>query len=341
MVDLTHDTGGEPADVTTRAVRRPAPHPPARPGTGPAPRPGTGAGRLAAGFLFALVSAAAFGMSGTFARGLFDAGWSAGAAVTTRVLIGGAVLAVPAVLALRGRWHLLRDNAWVFAGYGLVAVAGTQLTYFYAVTYMDVAIALLIEFLAPLVVVGWMWARHGRRPGILVSVGAVVALTGMVLVLEITSGGDVSVRGALWALAAMVGCATYFVMSARPTPLPPVTLAAGGLLVGGVALLLAGLAGAVPLDVALVPVVFRGVTVDWWIPVLALGVVTAAVAYVAGIAAGRRLGARLASFAGLSEVLMAVLFAWLLLGQSPSGVQLIGGGLILTGVVLVRTDEPT
>lgn len=307
---------------------------------GPGRRVGRpGAGRMAAGFLFALVSAAAFGLSGTFARGLFDAGWSAGAAVTFRVLIGGAVLAVPALLALRGRWSLLRENAWVFAGYGVVAVAGTQLTYFYAVSSMDVAIALLIEFLAPLVVVGWMWARHGRRPGVWVVAGGAVALTGLVLVLDLAGGGSLGVRGLLWALGAMVGCATYFVMSARPTPLPPVTLAAGGLLVGGTVLLAAGIAGLVPFDVAFVPVSFQGITVAWWMPVLALGVVTASVAYVAGIAASRRLGARLASFAGLSEVVLAVIFAWLLLGQSLGGIQLLGGALVLAGVVMVRAGE--
>ncbi|GAA1868180.1 hypothetical protein GCM10009751_28390 [Myceligenerans crystallogenes] len=302
-------------------------------------RPRRRPGRLTVGYLFALVSAMAFGLSGSFAKGLLDAGWSAGAAVTLRVLIGAAVLAVPALLALRGRWSLLRENAWVFAVYGLVAVAGTQLTYFYAVSYMDVAVALLIEFLAPIVVVGWMWARHGRRPGPWVVAGGAVALTGLALVLDLAAGGGISARGVLWALGAMAGCAVYFVMSARPTPLPPVTLAAGGLLVGGAVLLVAGLVGVVPFDVALVPVRFRDLTVDWWVPVLGLGLVTAAVAYVAGIAASRRLGARLASFAGLSEAVLAVIFAWLLLGQSLGAIQLLGGALILAGVVMVRAGE--
>ena len=51
------------------------------------------------------------------------------------------------------------------------------------------------------------------------------------------------------------------------------------------------------------------------IPVLGLGVVTAALAYLTGIAGVRRLGARLASFIGLTEVLAAVGFAWLLLAE--------------------------
>jgi drug/metabolite transporter (DMT)-like permease len=84
---------------------------------------------------------------------------------------------------------------------------------------------------------------------------------------------------------------------------------------------------------------YGGTHVAWWLPVLALGVVTAAVSYASGIAASRALGARVASFVGLLEVLFSVVFAWLLLGQLPGVVQLLGGVLVLAGVVLVKAGE--
>ena len=117
-------------------------------------------------------------------------------------------------------------------------------------------------------------------------------------------------------------------------------LAAGGLVLGGLALLLAGVAGIVPLAASTAPVTFDGFTVPWWLPVLALGVVSAAFAYVTGIVATRRLGSRLASFVALTEVLVALVVAWLLLGEIPRWIQLLGGALILTGVVAVRLGEP-
>jgi len=67
--------------------------------------------------------------------------------------------------------------------------------------------------------------------------------------------------------------------------------------------------------------------------------VTAALAYVTGIAATRRLGSRLASFVALTEVLAALGFAWILLGQAPRPVQLLGGALVLLGVVIVKSGE--
>ena len=151
--------------------------------------------RLLPGLGFAVLSAMSFGVSGSLAKGLLDVGWTAGAAVTVRVLVAAVVLAVPAVVSLRGRWGLLRSNAGLVAGYGLVAVAGCQLSYFNAVGHMQVGVALLIEYTAPVAVIGWMWLRHGHRPGVLTLVGAVVAAVGLVLVLDLLSGADLSVPG--------------------------------------------------------------------------------------------------------------------------------------------------
>src|SRR5689334_19716179 len=85
------------------------------------------------GLGFALVSAASFGLSGSLARALMDAGWSSAAAVSARILLAAAVLAPAALTQLRGRWHLLRRNASLVGVYGLLAVAGCQLAFFNAV----------------------------------------------------------------------------------------------------------------------------------------------------------------------------------------------------------------
>lgn len=300
--------------------------------------------RRPAGFGWAVLSASAFGLSGALGRGLMDSGWSSGAAVLARVLVGAVVLVPPALSRLRGRWYALRRGLPLICAYGIVAVAGCQLAYFNAVAHLPVGVALLIEYTAPVLVVGWLWARHGQRPGRLTVIGAGVAATGLVLVLNLTSGPGVDAAGVAWACAATAGAAVYFVLSARTDDgLPPVVLAASGLLVGGVVLALAGLAGVVPLVARAGPVVFGtgpGVVVPFWVPVLALGVVSAAVAYVSGIAATRRLGSRLASFMALLELVAAMVAAALLLGQLPLPLQLAGGTLVLAGIVVVKLGEP-
>ena len=156
------------------------------------------------------------------------------------------------------------------------------------------------------------------------------------LVLDLLSGADLSLAGVLWALAAMVGAATYFVVSAdEDNGLPPMALAAGGLVVGGArAGRSLGLVGLLPMDASTASVEYAGRTVAWWVPLVLLGVVTAALPYTTGIAGIRRLGSRLASFVALLEVVAGVVFAWLLLDELPLPVQLLGGLLILAGVVV-------
>ncbi len=298
------------------------------------------ASRTASGLILAVASATTFGMSGVLARGLLDTGWSAGAAVTVRTAIAAIVLLVPGLLAVRGRWHVLRDNARLVTVYGVSAVAGAQLCYFYAVSYMQVSVALLLEYTAPVAVVLWLWLRRGHRPAGLTVLGAAIAAGGLVLVLDVISGAELSTVGVLWALGAMVGAASHFVISAdESTGLPGITLAAGGLVVATAVLGLAGAVGVLPLSAATAPALYDGHSVAWWLPVLALGLVTAAFAYVTGIAAVRRLGSRLASFVALGEVLAVVVFAWLLLGELPRPVQMAGGLLVLVGVAVVKLGE--
>jgi len=298
--------------------------------------------RLTGGLAFAVVSATTFGLSGPLARPLLDAGWSPGAIVLVRIAIAALVVLPFGLLALRGDWGVVRRNAGLIGLYGVLAVAGAQFCYFSAVQHMQVGPALLIEYTAPAAVVCWQWLRHGQRPGPLTLLGAGVAALGLVLVLDLMSGADLSPVGVAWALGAMVGVSAYFVISAdEDNGMPPMVLAAGGLVVGSLVLGAAGLVGVLPMEAVTSTVAYAGVDVDWWVPLLMLGVVTAAVPYTTGIEASRRLGSRLASFVALLEVVVAVIFAWLLLDELPRPIQLFGGVLILAGVVAVKLGERT
>jgi drug/metabolite transporter (DMT)-like permease len=305
-----------------------------------APAPVARGSRLASGLGFALVSALSFGLAGPLARGLLETGWSPGAVVLVRVGLAALVVLPAGVLSLRGRWHVLGANAGLVLAYGLVAVAGAQFFYFSAVAHMQVGPALMIEYTAPAAVVVWLWLRHGERPGPVTLAGAALAALGLVLVLDLTSGAALDLTGVLWALGAMVGLATYFLISADDgNGLPPLALAAGGLVVGTALLGALALAGLLPMEATTASPTYADRSVPFWVPLLGLGLVSAALAFTTGIAASRRLGSRLASFAGLTEVLAAVGAAWLLLGELPGSTQLAGGALILAGVVAVKLGE--
>ena len=295
---------------------------------------------VARGIPLALLASASFGLSGALARGLMDLGWSAGAATTLRVSVAALFLLVPGMMSMRSQWYLLRKGAGVVVVYGVLAVAAAQLFYFLAVARLDVGVALLVEYTAPIAVVGWLWVRRGNKPSRVTVAGAAIAAVGLVLLLNVVGGGSIDLVGVAWALGAMVGAAAYFVMgSDESNGLPPIALASGGVLVAAVVLVGAVLTGVLPFTVAAGSVDFRGFSAPWWAVVLVLGVVTAGISYVAGIAATRALGARLASFVSLTEVIAAATFAWMLLGQTPLPIQLGGAALVLVGVIVVKAGE--
>jgi drug/metabolite transporter (DMT)-like permease len=321
------------------------------------------------GIAVGLLSAMFFGTSGTFGTALIGAGWSPAGAVFARVLVAAAALTVPAVLALRGRWPALRANAWQVTVYGLVGVAACQVCYFNAIARMPVGISIMVEYLGIVLIVAWLWVRHGQTPRPLTIGGGVAALSGLALMLNLSGSGGVSLIGVLFALAAAVSMAVYFFQSAA-TPgadlesaladagtgagadegagaggrsqagLPPVVLTWGGMIVGAAAIAVGGAARVTPMRFSASDVALFGGRTSWIVPVLGLGVVAAAIAYVTGIGAARRLGPKFGSFVAMAEIGFAVLLAWILLHQTPTATQFVGGALILAGVIAVRLDEP-
>ena len=190
----------------------------------PAPgKPAAATGFMASGLGVALFSSAVFGLSGSFATAycqqrhaalldaltyalnkhgerpaLLETGWTPGAAVTARLTGAALILAVPAVPALRGRWHQLRDNWLTVLLFGLIGVAACQLFYFNAVARLSVGVALLLEYLAPVLIVLWLWAASRKRPRPLTVAGTLLSLGGLVLVLDLTGAIKIDFIGVLW-----------------------------------------------------------------------------------------------------------------------------------------------
>ncbi|MCV7178269.1 EamA family transporter [Mycolicibacterium sphagni] len=296
------------------------------------------------GLLFAIGSAFTFGMSGPFAKALMEAGWSPTAAVTARLAGGAVVMAVFATVVKPDWVREARAHARTVVAYGLVPIAGAQLCYYNAVSHLSVGVALLLEYTAPILVVGWIWGTTRRRPRTMTLAGVALAVVGIMLVLNVVSGGaQINAAGIAWGLAAAICAACYFMMSDEVTAdgsgLNSITLAAGGLVVGAIAVGLLGLTGVMPLTFTANNADVAGLTVPWWIPVIMLAVVATAIAYTLGISGVARLRPSFASLVGLGEVLFAVLSAWVLLGEAITPAQAVGGVVVLLGLALARQGD--
>lgn len=292
------------------------------------------------GLVFGVLASFAFGTSGAFIKPLLEGGWSPAAAVTVRAGIAGLVLVPIAVFALRGRWAALWRARWRVLGMALIGVAGTQLAYFAAISRIPVSTALLIEYLAPLILVAIVWVRTRRTPRAVVLIGSVLAIGGLVLIIGPGSIVATDGLGIVFALIAMLGVVGYYLIAARPSDgLPPVAFASSGLVLGSLALAIVGAVGILPLTANFGMVPMGAAEVPWFVPLSFVALVGTAFAYVASIAASEMLGSRLMSFVGLLEVVFASVFAWLLIGETITPLQGVGGVLILGGIALVRMER--
>ena len=237
-----------------------------------------------------------------------------------------------AVVQLRGRWSLVRRNLrldrrlrrWC-------AVAGCQLAYFNAVAHMQVGVALLIEYTAPVAVVGWLWLRRGAaaRPADVVGVRWSAPSAWCWSSTCISGAHDEPHRHPVG--ARRDGRARRSTSCSRrdeDNGLPPHRARRRRAALGGLRCSSPALSASSRCTASTRPVAYDAVH-----------------RAVVGPGARARRGdrgrwptapasprpagsaSRLASFVALSEVLAALVFAWLLLGEVPAPVQLVGGVL--------------
>ncbi|GAA0899450.1 DMT family transporter [Pseudonocardia zijingensis] len=299
-------------------------------------------GRTGVGVALAVVSAVTFGLSGPFAKALTDAGWSASGAVLVRMGGAAAILLVVLALTRPGVIAAIRSDSPALLLYGVLAVAGVQVAFFNALLYVPVAIALLLEFLGPILVLAWVWLVRRQPLGARTLCGAAIALFGLSLVVQVWTGVELRWEGLAWGLAAAVCQASYFLVADRAgSSTPPLVLAGVGMTVGTVVVVLLGVAGALPIviDTAATGVLLAGVDVGWPLVAFLLVVVSSVIAYLAGVAAIARIGASRGSLVALLEVVASAIASWLLLAQVPTAVQAVGGALILGGVAMTITTR--
>ena len=297
---------------------------------------------MSRGFLSVFVGLSAalcFSVAGVLVKPLLDAGWSPAAAVLGRTIVCATVLILPGLFALRFDLRPLLKSSGMILLYGTIAVAGTQLSYYAAIARIPVSIALLVQYFAPLLLIGLAWARSRRRPQMVVLVGTAVAICGLVLVIGPNLSGLDAV-GLAFAALGTLGLASYYLLGARVTDdLPPVTLIASGFVIAAVFVFCSGVIGLTPLHARFDLIPTGSTEVPWYLLLGIVGIATA-LAFVTGVVSIRRLGTRLASFLGLSEVFFAATISWLVNGESLNLSQIAGGGLIVLGIICIRLERP-
>ncbi|WP_406272429.1 EamA family transporter [Nocardia sp. NBC_00881] len=287
-----------------------------------------------------LISWALFASSGSLAKAVMAAGWSAAAVTSVRIALA-AVLLVPVVGVLRPRaLQFRRADLWLLLSYGLLGVAGVQLFFFVAVARVPIGVAMVLVNLAPALVALWVRVvRRIRLPG-LVWLGIGLAVAGLALVAEIWEGARLDMLGVAAGLAAAICSAGYFLLGEHGASRhDPFGLTAAGLAIGAVVVVAISPPWTLPTGLT-DPAVLGGLRTPVWLALLLLAVVGTVLPYLAGLRALRDLPSATASVLAMVEPLVAAGLAWLLLGQALGLTQLAGSVILLIGAVLVQFGRP-
>ncbi len=276
-----------------------------------------------------VVAATVFwGLTATLARAVFrDHHVPALTVVELRLSIAALVLFPYLVLRRRSALRIQRRDIGYFLALGLFGVAAVQGSYYYSISKLGVGVAILIQYLAPSLIVLLDLVR-GRKVGITTIAAALCALSGTALLVGGVTGDFAQATILDWCVsfASAFIFAFYILYSKRGLErYPPETV-----------LLYTFAIAAVAWACVTPPwVIFAaGYSATLWWIFIALGLFSTLVPFGLFYAGLRRLPAAEASILATTEPLVAVVAAALFLGERLGAWQLLGAGLVLTGAVL-------
>jgi drug/metabolite transporter (DMT)-like permease len=296
------------------------------------------------GYGMIFLASTLFAINGTVSKVIQDAGLSS--ARLTQVRSTGAFAGFALVLALTNRKALrLRARELpLLVLFGVCGLAFVQWFYFVAIHRLAIGIALLIQYLAPLLVA--LWARFVGHEDVRrrIWVALALALTGLALVVEIWSGIALDTRGVAASLAGALSYALYILVAEHAVATrDPISLSCYGFFFASLFWAAVQPWWSFPDGVVGRTTSLHGHLASLHLPVWALVawliVLGAIVPFALVVAALRHVSATRAGIAAMLELPAATLVAFLWLGESLGLFQLLGGGLVLAAIGLAQTSR--
>jgi len=276
-----------------------------------------------------IVAAALFwGLSATLARFVFrDRAVPPLTAVELRLVFALALLLPWMLVARRDSFHVARADWSRFLVLGLFGVAAVQGSYYFAIARLGVGLAILLQYLAPTLVVLWDVLRG--RPVPAVTWGSIAcALLGTTLLVGAVDPGVLRADPLGWTVgfASAVIFAFYILRSKRLLARYPAET-----------VLLYTFSIAALFWACVTPpwrIVAAQYPPDLWLVFLALGLFSTLVPFALFSVGLHRVSAVEAGVLATSEPVIAVAAAALFLGEQPAPVQVLGAALVLLAAVL-------
>lgn len=282
--------------------------------------------RYRIGIVLVVVSALGFGAMAIFAKLAYAHGAQTASLLTLRFTIAGAVLWL--IVAVRRRQRPDRRTVIAGAGLGLFGYSVQAGCYFAALHHLSASMTSLLLYTYPaLVFIGAV--ALGRERASLIKVGALLlAAGGAALVLLGGGGGELNATGIALAAGAALAYTTYILVAdtvvsgADPFTLGAIVATGAALSVGSFTIATGGID--LSMDTA------------GWVALVSLALVSTVLAITTFFLGLERVGPSTASIVSAVEPAWTVTLAALVFGERLGGVQMLGGALILSAVVVLQ-----
>jgi len=280
------------------------------------------------GFIFVVLAAVLWGAFGTLARFFFVSDVVGPLTLLEiRLLLSFGLLFLYAVFFAPALLRIGRGDVWPLVFFGLGGIGAVQLFYLLTISQTNVATAVFLEYLAPVMIALWTALCRRRLPGPLGSTAIVLATAGGYLIMR---GGHavagLNTAGLLTGLASAAAFAFYSVFGKRLDHLSPWTT-----LLYGLGIPLIAWSFVRPPWTALAGHSLWAYGAFFYLAlfstILPFGLFLKGLSILSPLRAG---------LTATLEPVIAGASAYLVLGEALHTLQLAGAALILAGVILIQ-----
>jgi drug/metabolite transporter (DMT)-like permease len=289
---------------------------------------------------FILISAAmGFALGGIAAKVLREANMDAFQLTQIRTTLAALILLTIILLRNKSQLRATKSEIKDLVIFGIIGIAAVTSFYFFAIKYLYVSVALIIEFTAPIWIV--LYLRFIKKKSVPATMwwGIAFAFSGLLLISQIWSGSSLHPLGVFVAFLDALALALYFIFADRLSQ----TRTSLSLITWGMSV--AAIFWAVILPWWNFPFEFltntyslqgelSNYTAPGWVLVLWIVVIGTVIPYFLTVTAIRGLSASTSSVIGMIEPIFAGVIAWWLLNEAFTTIQLLGCAVVLIGIYL-------
>jgi drug/metabolite transporter (DMT)-like permease len=289
---------------------------------------------------FILISAAmGFALGGIAAKVLREANMDAFQLTQIRTTLAALILLTIILLRNKSQLRATKSEIKDLVIFGIIGIAAVTSFYFFAIKYLYVSVALIIEFTAPIWIV--LYLRFIKKKSVPATMwwGIAFAFSGLLLISQIWSGSSLHPLGVFVAFLDALALALYFIFADRLSQ----TRTSLSLITWGMSV--AAIFWAVILPWWNFPFEFltntyslqgelSNYTAPGWVLVLWIVVIGTVIPYLLTVTAIRELSASTSSVIGMIEPIFAGVIAWWLLNEAFTTIQLLGCAVVLIGIYL-------